>query len=293
METDPEPRKSRWVVVLLWLVPLWLIVSAGVGIWLYLRSKESDARKEVTRYVTAVSETAMADDLTKLAKIIGPRNPGIDSGKGLTRAASWIEGMLGPSNTGYTIQKLDGPDKWPLLQINLTGTRQDAPAVWVVTSYDTAGSSGDGDPAASTVVSVIAAAQDLAGDDLQRTVKFIFLPHGNDTASAELVSRTRARLVQVLREERSHAILCAGRMGGGTNLVVSSPADENPVFPLVGNLGKVVKAEGPDLLGTSLFVEHLPAVDIATSHATGARTKDLAIATGRLVELIRLAAGKK
>jgi hypothetical protein len=158
MEVD-QPRRRRWVVVLLCTIPLWLLVSGGLGIWGYLRSQKAEQKKEAARFATVVSAASMADDFHKLVAIIGARSPGVDEGKGLTRAASWIEGILGPSNTGYAVQKsaTQGAGTWPILRIDLQGSDEKAAPIWILTSYESPVAEPGLSDASSAVVSSIAA----------------------------------------------------------------------------------------------------------------------------------------
>ena len=130
-------RRPLWVTFLLVLLPLWLVASGGGALWYYFQREKKQALVEQERFAQAVSVPLLADDLRKIVEVIGERNASSETAaSNLSRTASMIEGLLGPSNTGYTVQKINGPGKWPLLQVTLAGKNPAAPAVWVLTSYD-------------------------------------------------------------------------------------------------------------------------------------------------------------
>ena len=104
-----SPTRPRWLVVLLVLLPLWLLLSAGAAVWNFLQREREDEEVEQRRFATAVSHGALADDLRKIVTIIGERHGASESAaNNLTRCALMIEGVLGPSNTGYTVRRERG-----------------------------------------------------------------------------------------------------------------------------------------------------------------------------------------
>jgi len=310
-----EPvKKSRWVVVLLWLVPAWLIISAGGGIWMYFQAKKEQERKESIKFARAVSAKSIADDLKKVATFIGPRNPAFEDGIGLTRAAAWIEGTLGPSNTGYTVRQIPGPSRWPILRIDFRGTDENAPSLWVVCAYDSAIVEKAGDTTYSApVVAQIAAAQALAKEQPAATIHFVFLPHATDInggkdpfapypgKAEDLLTASTLRnacfdkLAAMIREEGTAlSVLVLDRMSGGQFVNVSTPDTANPVLAIVPSaLG--VRSSIPDngMLVSFLYQKGLPAVRISSSSAAEPEEDPLTPLCGQLVELIQRLATKK
>jgi len=135
---EHAPKRKKWVVAALLILPVWLLASGGVGIWLHFKHQAEEDKKEVARYATMVSQESLADDLRKLTQTIGERNTRAADGNGLTRAAAWLEGTLGPSNTGYALKRARGPadERWPLLRATLRGSDPKAKPLWVVAAYD-------------------------------------------------------------------------------------------------------------------------------------------------------------
>ncbi len=287
-------KRRRWVVILLCTIPLWLLVSGGLGIWGYFRAQKEEQKKEAARFAIVVSAPSMADDFQKLAVVIGARNSAVDGGKGLTRAASWIEGILGPSNTGYAVQKFTGPETGglPILRIDLQGSEEKAPPLWIVSAYDSPTDEAGIADASSSVVAMVAAAQALAGDKPVRPVRFVFLPHGHE--ASQVVSTTETRLMKMISDEgKARSILCLGSLRGKGGLALASADSSNPALAALSALGTVLPVEkASGTLAARLFSNGLPAVsltaDPAEPVATDATDSELlATSTGRFVELIR------
>jgi hypothetical protein len=295
-----QNRRPRWATFLLVLLPFWLVLSAGGALWYYFHREKKQAQVVQARFVQAVSVPLMADDLRKFVEIIGERNASSKTaGANLSRTASMIEGLLGPGNTGYAVKKITGPAAWPILQVTLTGKNPTAPAVWIVTSYDSRVGSPGAEGNATGLAATVAAAQALAADNPAVSVQFIFLPHANDVDSPVL--ETAAKFQELLKSAGPvKAILCVEAMGAGESLWLTSRETSASPLGLVSGLGTVYGAEvaclGEDTdLASILFEMNLPAVRVATRAMLTAGEKDdklpftptVAAATGRLIELIR------
>jgi hypothetical protein len=303
MET-PE-RRPRWVPFLLVLLPLWLVGSGGGALWYYFHREKKEALVEQERFAQNVSTPLLADDLRKVVEVIGERNASSESAAAnLTRTASMIEGLLGPTNTGYAVRRSKGPTEWPLLQVTLTGLDPQAPAVWVLTSYDSRAGSRGAEANATGLAATLAAAQSLARDKPKVSVHFVFLPHANDLESP--VIETAAKFMELAKPAGPpKAILCVESMGAGEPLWLSSRDTAAAPLGLVSGLGAVYGAEvvclGEDTdLASTLFEMDLPAVRVATRPLVLAGEADeklpfaptMTASTGRLIELIRRCAAK-
>lgn len=299
--------KKRPLIVTLFLVllPVWLIASGGGALWYYFHREKMQAQVEQERFVQSVSAPLLADDLRKIVEVIGERNASSETAAAnLSRTASMIEGVLGPSNTGYAVKKSNGPAAWPLLEVTLTGKDPAAPAVWVVTSYDSRAGSRGAEANATGLAATLAAAQALAGDKPKAAVHFVFLPHANDIESPALDTATKFREM-VKAAGKPKALLCVEAMGAGETLWLTSRDVAAGPLALVNGLGAVYGAEvvclGDDLdLASTLFEMDLPAVRVATRPMLLPGDQDeklpfaptVAAATGRLIELIRRCADK-
>jgi len=298
--TDGDSKRPRLMPFLLVLLPLWLAVSGAAGVWyLQHRDKQAEIRGQ-QRFARTVSEAALADDLRKIVDYIGERHTATDGGKtGLTRTAAMIEGLLGPSNTGYTVRRVRGPGEWPLLRVSLPGSRTDEAAVWVVSSYDSRPGSPGVEANATGLAATLAAAQAIAGDQPAVPVHLVLAPHSNDPGSP--VAETAATLRDlILASGPPRAVLCVEAMGGGAELWLTSRDPDAVPLEQARGLGS---ARGPDAaypggerdLATRLHEIGLPAVRVSTRSAVAEDDPDdqlpapvaLASASGRLIELIR------
>ena len=184
--------------MLLVLLPLWLVASGGGALWYYFHREKKQALVEQERFAQNVSTPLLADDLRKIVEVIGERNASSETAAAnLSRTASMIEGLLGPSNTGYAVRQTKGPADWPLLQVTLTGKNPDAPAVWVLTSYDSRAGSRGAEANATGLAATLAAAQALARDKPEVSIHFVFLPHANDPESP--VIETAAKFLELAK----------------------------------------------------------------------------------------------
>ena len=300
-----SPHRSRWVTLLLVLLPVWLVASGGGALWYYFHREKKQALVEQERFSQAVSTPLIADDLRKIVEVIGERNASSETAAAnLSRTASMIEGLLGPSNTGYAVRKTKGPADWPILQVTLAGKKPDAPPVWVITSYDSRAGSRGAEANATGLAATLAAAQALARDKPNAPVHFIFLPHANDPESP--VVETAAKFLELAKlAGPPKAILCVEAMGAGEPLWLTSRDVSATPLNLVAGLGAVYGAEvvclGDDSdLASILFEMNLPAVRVATRPLITAADADdrlpfaptVAASAGRLIELIRRCALK-
>ncbi len=298
-------KRPRWTTCLLVLLPVWLLGSGAVALWYYFHLEKKEAQVEQERFAQAVSTPILADDLRKIIEVIGERNPSSETAAAnLSRMASMIEGLLGPSNTGYPVRRTNGPAKWPLLQVTLTGKNPTAPTVWVVTSFDSRAGSRGAEANATGLAATLAAAQALARDKPEVSIHFVFLPHSNDAESPTV--ETAAKLEKLVKAASTpKAVLCVESMGAGEALWLSTREASATPLALVSGLGAVYGAEviclGDDTdLASILFEMGLPAVRVSTRPLVTAEEKDerlpfaptVAASTGRLIELIRRCAAK-
>lgn len=290
-----EMKKLRLVPWLLVILPVWVIVSAGFGLFKYFSDEKSAALEEAQRFAQSVSAESLADDLKKIVNVIGERHAGKPDK--LSATSSMIRGVLGPSNTGYEVKAVNGPGAFLILHVSIASENADAAPVWLLTSYDSPPGSRGAERNATGLTATLAAAQALAGDKPARPIHFLFLPHANDLESP--VAET-ALIASKLIGSAPKAILCIEAMGDAETLIFSSrdtaalPAVELP------DLGKILGAEvvclGEDTdLASVLFKMGIPAVRVATRPMLLPDEEDdklpfaptLAASSGRLIELVR------
>ncbi len=288
-------KKFRIVPALLVIVPVWLIASAAFALVKYFKDEKAEARAAEQLFSQSVSAERIADDLRKIIRVIGERN--MSSPKMLSATSSMIQGLLGPSNTGFDVNVIKSPTDFPILQVSVSSEKESASPVWVLTSYDSPLGSRGAEKNASGLAATLAAAQALASATPSHSIRFLFIPHANDTDSPIL--ETALTVSQHIGEKHA-AILCIEAMGAAEELMLTSrDTDAIPDTDFEG-LGKIVGAEvaclGDDFdLASTLYETGLPAIRIATRPTLLPSEEDdqvpfaptVAASTGRLVELIR------
>jgi hypothetical protein len=293
MEEKSKSRIFPWLLVIL---PLWLIASAAVFLVIYFKKEETQKIEAEKRFAKSVSAESIADDLRKIISVIGERNT--SKPNQLSATASMIEGTLGPSNTGYQIEKITGSLNFPILKVTIPSSDQTAAPIWILTSYDSPNNSRGAEKNASGLVATLNTAQALADFSTPRPIHFLFIPHTNEDDAPIL--ETVTIISNLIKANKPLAILCVEAMSDAESLILSSR--DTTVLPLVDyeDLGKIVGAEviclGEDFDLASILVEmgH-PAIRIATRPMLLPKEADdkipfaptLAASTGRFIELIR------
>ena len=280
MTEEPASRRDRRVVLLLWLLPLWLVISSLVGLWLHQRKQTAAADEQQIRFASRISERGLRDDVGKLLNFVGERHSASAAGmQGLGRAAAMIEGSLGPANAGFQVERVAGPalaaGRWPLLIVTLKGKDEDAAPLWVVAAYDSRPGSPGAEANASGVASVLAAAHSLANDLPARPVHFAFLPHAYEPGAP------RAGTFEILRQRigAADSVLVVESTGASKHLLLSSPNGTERVLGEAGGLGEVVAVAaigkaGDFDLSAALCEVGLPAVRVATRPVVGVDEAD-------------------
>lgn len=289
MTTESSPQPPAWVGIALTLLPVWLIASAGVAIYLSVTRESKETAETQQRFMQEMSVERIADDLQKLTSVIGERNLSSESKRqNLSRAASMIEGILGPQNTGYTIDRIAGPAQWPILRAKLPGKSRNTPALWIVTAYDTPIGGATTPSSSSGVAATIAAAQAMARDELSVEIHFIFLPHGNDLESP--VSETITKLKAM--GNAPQMAFCIHDMARSDQLLAFTADPQATLLKSIGELGSLHALDSKQTtLADSLLQAGLPAVRVTTQTNSSPDTlppaEYIAIATGRLIEWLR------
>jgi len=302
---DSPPTRQRSIALLLWLVPLGLVFTSGVGLWLHFKGKAAAEQVEQARFTTAIHADLLRDDMGKMLNFVGERHASSPTGiQGLNRAAAMIEGSLGPANAGYKIEGISGPEvrenRWPILIATLRGSNDKSAPLWIVAPYDSRPGSPGAEANASGIVSVMAAAHALANSSPKRTIHFAFVPHAYDAEAP--VMEVQGQLAQ--RVGKASTVLAVEAMGGAGKLMISSLDGGNAALQQVSGLGEVVGAEAICLeddfdLSATLFELELPAVRVATRPVVKAEEADNtapdpavhAAATRALVTLIERLSG--
>lgn len=297
----PGKKKFRIIPLLLVLLPVWLIASAAFALVKYFKDEKKDEAKAMQLFSRSVSTPAIADDLRKIISVIGQRNT--SRPEKLRATASMIEGSLGPSNTGYDVESIDGPAGFPILRVTVPGADDSASPVWIATSYDSPVGSRGAEKNATGLVATLATAQSLANSSPAHPIHFLFLPHANETDAP--VVDTAILLTNLIKAAQTpKAILCIEAMGDAETLILTSRDTQALPTTEFDGLGKILGAEviclGDDFdLASILFETGLPALRVATRSTLLPDEADdklpfaptLAASTGRLIEFVRRLSG--
>ena len=298
MNEEVDRKSRRWVVALLVVLPLWMAVSGGIGLWIWWRGQVAAEQAGPAKFATAIEAGALASDVMKLVEIAGPRGIGSEEKRaGLGRAEAMIESSIGPSNAGYVVEKMPAPPTadgraWPVMVATLQG--DDRAPLWVIAGYDTA-VANPVEANSTGLASVLAVANALSGERLGRPVKFAFLPHVYEAEAPVL--KTLDAFTRWMGE--AEAVLVVEATGAGEELWISSRDAERVAAPAFQDSGKVVGAEvvclGDDFdLSSVLFEMNRPAVRVSTRPVVGPSDEEIALpdadahaaATRRLADLV-------
>ena len=291
-----ERKKFPIVPILLIILPIWLLASAGFALVKYFKDEKKAAVEEIQRFSSTVSTPSVKDDLRKIITLIGERNT--SKPEKLSATSSMIQGTLGPSNTGYEVTTVEAPDAFPIISVTVPSEKTAAPPIWVITSYDSPIGSPGAEKNASGLVATLAAAQSLANASPSRPIHFVFVPHANDPDSPLLETAvTVANLIKAA--PTPHYLLTVEAMADQEDLILSSRDTEALPSSQLDGIGKVLGAEvtclGDDFdLASTLFEMNLPAIRVATRPTLLPDELDnkipfaptLTASTGRLIELI-------
>ncbi len=186
MSDNASQRHRRVVTGLLVALPVWLVLSTAIGLWLWNRARQSDRAIEPAKFATAISAGVLEGDLRKLRDVVGGRGCTTpERAEALLRAAAMIEGSLGPLNAGYRVEMSTGPEtpngRFPVIVVELPGGQ--GGTVMALVAYDS-GLGGEELAADSRrLASMLAVASAVAGESPQRPLRFVFLPHGNEAGA--------------------------------------------------------------------------------------------------------------
>jgi hypothetical protein len=292
-----EKRKSRIIPWLLVILPVWLIASGVFAIVKYFKDQDTKQAQTEQRFAKSVSSESIADDLKKIISLIGERNT--SKPEQLAAIASMIQGILGPSNTGYQVYNIKSPTDFPIIKVSISSSNESAGPIWILTSYDSPDQSRGAEKNATGLAATLATAQSLADFVPAQPIHFLFLPHVNeDDAPISKTAITVSKLIEAEAEPR--AVFCIEAMGDAETLIFSSR--DTTALPAVDfeDLGKILGAEVVCLgdnfdLSSILFEVNLPAIRISTRPTLLLNESDdkipfaptVAASTGRLIELIR------
>ncbi|NNJ86821.1 MAG: hypothetical protein HKP20_06600 [Akkermansiaceae bacterium] len=175
---QPEQDTPRRIYkVLLMILPVGVLIGTIVFMFMYFYLE----REEEKNYAVIVSHGLRISDLedmvNKFTDRIGERDLETEQGRvGLRRAASMIEGRLGPQNVGFPVSKSEGEAAygllWKSLAVEIEGAQKPDEIIFAAVSYSGAGKVAD----ANCTSTLMMLASAMARQKTDRTLRFVFLP---------------------------------------------------------------------------------------------------------------------
>lgn len=208
--TTAARRSLPWAKILIVAVPVWLLLSGSVGLYLHFHYQEKERQEQQHAYRKDINAKSLADDFSKISSWVGARHhQTAEARQGLMRMASMIEGALGVNNIGYEVSKMAGKSHGdftaPLLLADVL-RRKTKEEIWLIVPYDSPASLPRGQASASAVAVSFAVAQSLVGRSFERNVRFLYVPMAyadeqdrlDMAAQVQRVIATQGGAIQVL-----------------------------------------------------------------------------------------------
>lgn len=176
-----EPRSPfPWAKCLLVVIPSWLLISGGVGLYLHFQSQKKAQEETPHAYRKNINARSIADDYQKITEVIKARHHQSEQGiQGLKRMAAMIEGALGPSNIGYEVHSIPGVEvagqTLPLISVDVM-KKHTPEETWLLIPYDSDPTLPRGAETASSVAVGLALAQQMIGQTWKKNCRFLFFP---------------------------------------------------------------------------------------------------------------------
>ena len=172
MSEEKPPKFFKFALVAL---PVGIIVGGVISMFFYF-SGDGQSGETGTRQ----AQTIKGKDLEKYVRTltgekVGPRYVGAPN-DGLARAAKYIESVLGPTNTGYAIQRNTykvGAEDVSNLIAELKGTTKADEIIVIGAHYDSVPGSPGADDNASGVAAMISLARAMVDKKPERTIRFV------------------------------------------------------------------------------------------------------------------------
>jgi hypothetical protein len=104
-----DTKSPRIYKILLMILPVGVVIGTIIFMFMYFYLEREDEKNHAVIVSHGLRVSDLEDMVDKFADRIGQRNIESEQGRvGLRRAASMIEGRLGPQNVGYPVVKSEG-----------------------------------------------------------------------------------------------------------------------------------------------------------------------------------------
>jgi len=176
------PRKNSFILWFIAILPLGLILGSAWGLYLYFSQPETIAQKASK----AISRSEITQILTGWGSELGDRSTITPEGRSnLSLGGKILAGELQTLNSGLINKKdansfVEAGRPWEIHWLNIPGEARDR-VLFVVTSYD-----GEANLRNAAKVAIpITVAKSLAAEDLDFSLRFVFLPKQQDLESQQ------------------------------------------------------------------------------------------------------------
>ncbi len=171
--TKPNPIYK----ILIMILPIGVVVGTAIFMYMYFHLEREEAKEHSVLVAREMKVSELESLVDKFTNRIGLRDIDSEQGRaGLHRAASMIEGGLGPQNLGLTVTKGEGVAAhgklWRSLSVDIRGVVRPEEVIVASVSYSGNGELADG----NTVSTVMMLASAMARDKPARTIRFVFEP---------------------------------------------------------------------------------------------------------------------
>ncbi|MGJ8675906.1 MAG: hypothetical protein ACSHX0_00165 [Akkermansiaceae bacterium] len=175
--TNENLRTQRIYKFIIMALPLGCIVGVAVFMTMYYLNKKDEAKEQNVLIAHDMRVGDLEDMVEKFTDRIGVRELDTEAGrKGLQRAASMIEGSLGPQNLGFTVTRSSGEAAhgllWKNLSVDIRGEKKPDDVVFALVSYAGEGKVAD----ANAVATMMMLVSSMAYEKPARTIRFVFSP---------------------------------------------------------------------------------------------------------------------
>ncbi len=173
-----DPQKSPLVYkVLLMTLPVGVVIGTIIFMFAYFYMEREEERDHAVIISHGLRVSDLEDMVGKLTDRIGSRDIETEEGRGgLRRAASMIEGGLGPQNVGYPVKRSEGEAAhgrlWKSLYVEIRGEDDPEEIIFAAVSYAGAGEVAD----SNCVSTLMMLASAMAREKPAKTLRFVFLP---------------------------------------------------------------------------------------------------------------------
>ena len=176
--THADDSSPRIYKILLMVLPVGVVLGTIIFMFMYFYLEREDEKNHAVIVSHGLRVSDLEDMVDKFTRRIGEREIETEAGRaGLLRAASMIEGRLGPQNVGYPVRRSEGEAAhgllWKSLSVEILGEERPQEVIFAAVSFAGAGADAD----ANTVSTIMMLASSMAREKPARTIRFVFMPY--------------------------------------------------------------------------------------------------------------------